>query len=83
VPITGNVSASATPRSARFLLGATLVAFVAVLVRDLGVESPVWPWGWNNVYSLTELLAVAAVGLRAAATRGPERAACGSRSRSA
>jgi two-component system, cell cycle response regulator len=69
------VIASATPRSARILLTAIVVAFVAVVVRNLGVESPVWPWAWDNVYSLVELLAVAAVGLRAATTRGPERGA--------
>jgi diguanylate cyclase (GGDEF)-like protein/putative nucleotidyltransferase with HDIG domain len=61
-------------RSARLLLTATVISFVAVLVRDLGVESPVWSWGWDNVYNLVELLAVATVGLRAATARGPERA---------
>ncbi|HEX2102805.1 MAG TPA: diguanylate cyclase [Solirubrobacteraceae bacterium] len=51
-----------------------MISFVAVLVRDLGVESPVWSWGWDKVYNLVELLAVATVGLRAATTRGSERA---------
>jgi two-component system, cell cycle response regulator len=69
------VIARATPTAARLLLGATVVAFVAALVRDLGVESPVWPWGWDNVYSLVELLAIAAVALRSTTARGPERGA--------
>jgi two-component system, cell cycle response regulator len=75
VPITRYVIAPATPRSARFLLAATVVGLVAVVARNLGVEASAWSWAWDNVYSVVELLAVAAVGLRAARTRGHERAA--------
>jgi two-component system, cell cycle response regulator len=75
VPITRYVIAPATPRSARFLLAATVVGLVAVVARNLGVEASAWSWAWDNVYSVVELLAVAAVGLRAATTRGHERAA--------
>jgi two-component system cell cycle response regulator len=57
------------------LLAATAISLAAVVVRNLGVESPVWPWGWDNVYSLVELFAIAAVGLRARSSHGPERAA--------
>jgi two-component system, cell cycle response regulator len=75
VPITRYVIAPATPRSAWFLLAATVVGLVAVVARNLGVEASAWSWAWDNVYSVVELLAVAAVGLRAATTRGHERAA--------
>jgi two-component system, cell cycle response regulator len=69
------VTRRSTPKAARLLLSATVLAFVASVVRDVGVESPWWPWGWDNVYSLVQLLAIAAVALRASATRGPERGA--------
>jgi diguanylate cyclase (GGDEF)-like protein len=67
---------SSMPKLARFLLAAMAVAFAAVLAQDVfGIVTPLWPSVWQKAYNATEFLAVAACGLRAARSAGPERAA--------
>src|SRR4051812_18061307 len=58
-----------------WLLAAAAVSFVSVLLRNLGVVSPVLPSVWDKAYNATEFLAVAACGLRAWRAAGAERAA--------
>jgi diguanylate cyclase (GGDEF)-like protein/putative nucleotidyltransferase with HDIG domain len=66
------------PCRARVLLALMLASFAAVLLRyGLGVTSPVWPSVWDNVYNVTELLATAAVVLRAMTAAPAERRAWG------
>jgi two-component system, cell cycle response regulator len=65
-----------TPKFARYVLAATVVSFVAVLLRDgLGVVSPLWPDVWAKSYNVTEFLGAAVCALRAARSSGHERAA--------
>jgi hypothetical protein len=76
MPITRHMLAKGTPKLARWLVAATVLSFVAVLLRDgLGVVTPVWPAVWGKSYNLTEFLGAAVCGVRAARSSGPERAA--------
>jgi two-component system cell cycle response regulator len=59
----------------QWLIGAACVCLAASLVRNLGVESPVLPQVWDLAYETAEWLAIAVCGLRAARSRGGERAA--------
>jgi hypothetical protein len=71
-----DVRTSPVPRPARVLLALTVVSFVGVLLRNaFGVVSPIWSEAWDYLYNLTELLAVAAVALRAWKASAAERAA--------
>jgi diguanylate cyclase (GGDEF)-like protein len=54
---------------------AALACLGAVLVRNLGVTSPVLTTAWNDIYYLTEALAIAVCGLRVLSCTGSERAA--------
>jgi two-component system cell cycle response regulator len=68
--------ASGTPKLARYLLAATVVSFLLVLLRDgFGVGFPLWEAGWGKTYNLTEFLGVTVCGLRALHAGGRERAA--------
>jgi two-component system cell cycle response regulator len=68
--------ASGTPKLARYLLVATVMSFVFVLLRDgFGVGFPWWEAGWGKTYNLTEFLGVAVCALRAWHASGRERAA--------
>jgi diguanylate cyclase (GGDEF)-like protein len=62
-------------RLARALLAAACVCLGAVLARNLGVTSPVLTVVWDDLYYLTEVLAVAVCGLRVLCSKGSERAA--------
>jgi diguanylate cyclase (GGDEF)-like protein len=59
----------------RWLLAAAVVCLGAVLLRNLGIVSPVWPSAWDKAYNATEFLAVAVCGLGAVRASGRERAA--------
>jgi diguanylate cyclase (GGDEF)-like protein len=59
----------------RVLLVATLVAFAAVVARNLGVQAPVLGGVWNDAYNAVELLACVLCALRAVHASGAERAA--------
>jgi two-component system, cell cycle response regulator len=63
------------PPVARVLLAAASVCLGTVLLRNLGVVSPVLPGVWEMGYNACELLAIAACALRAARTSGAERGA--------
>jgi len=71
------MSTPAVPRLAKVLLAATVVSFVAAILRDvLGYAPPVLPHSWwDKGYNATELFATAACAVRAARATGPERAA--------
>ena len=62
-------------RVARRLLIAATVSLGVVLLRNLGVVSPVFPGVWDNAYGLTEFLGVTVCGLRAVSAPRGERAA--------
>jgi two-component system cell cycle response regulator len=64
-------------RLARALLVAAIACLGAVLLRNLGVTSPVLTTVWNDIYYLTEALAIAVCGLRVLSCTGSERAAWG------
>ena len=65
-----------TPKLARYLLAATVVSFVLVMLRDgLGVGFPLWEAGWQKTYHLTEFLGTAACAVRALHCTGRERTA--------
>src|SRR6476646_554073 len=71
------MSTPAVPRLAKVLLAATVVSFVAAIVRDVfGYAPPVLPHAWwDKSYNATEFFAAATCAVRAAWTTGPERAA--------
>ncbi len=69
------MSADSHTRLARALLVAAVVCLGAVLARNLGVTSPVLTTAWDDVYYLTEALAIAVCGLRVLSCTGAERAA--------
>jgi two-component system, cell cycle response regulator len=69
------MSAHSHTKLARALLVAAVVCLGAVLARNLGVTSPVLTVAWNDVYYLTEFLAIAVCGLRVLSCTGSERAA--------
>lgn len=60
-----------------WLLAAATVSLAAVLLRNLGVVSPVLPSLWEKAYNATEFLVVAACALRVFRASGPERVAWG------
>jgi diguanylate cyclase (GGDEF)-like protein len=62
-------------RPARALLVAAVVCLGAVLARNLGLTSPVLTVAWNDIYYLTEFLAIAICALRVVSCTGSERAA--------
>ena len=65
------MSADPYPRLARALLVAASCDAAAVLARNLGVTSPVLPNAWDDLYYLTEVLAIAICGLRVLRSRAP------------
>ncbi len=67
--------APGTPKLARVLLTATLVALGAVVARNLGYVPPVLAGVWDNAYYAVEVLGIASCALRAGTTSGTERAA--------
>ena len=64
-----------TPRLTRALLLAALVAFAAVMARNLGLQPPVLDGAWDDAYYAVEVLACLICGLRAVHASGAERAA--------
>jgi diguanylate cyclase (GGDEF)-like protein/putative nucleotidyltransferase with HDIG domain len=65
-----------TPRLARLLVAATVVAFAVMMVRLTFGIPPVLPAAvWDNAYNAVEFLGFAACALRALHTTGLERAA--------
>src|SRR4051794_5894898 len=59
----------------RALLGGAAVCLAAVVLRNLGVVSPVLPVVWDEAYSGVEFLSLAVCVLRAVRSRGRERGA--------
>jgi diguanylate cyclase (GGDEF)-like protein/putative nucleotidyltransferase with HDIG domain len=75
-PITGVMLVRGAPKIVRYLLAATVLSFLAVVVRDgFGVGFPLWEAGWSKSYNVTEALGVAVCALRALHASGRERAA--------
>jgi two-component system cell cycle response regulator len=63
------------PKIARLLVGATVVAFAAVLACYLGVVPPALTGGLSWAYNVTQVFGLAACALRAARSSGAERGA--------
>ena len=64
-----------TRRPERWLFFAALVCLVAVVLRNLGVVTPVLPSVWEYAYNGAEILATAICALRAWRSSGSERVA--------
>ncbi|HET6547981.1 MAG TPA: HD domain-containing phosphohydrolase [Solirubrobacter sp.] len=64
-----------TPRLERWLLAAGVLLLAAVVLRNLGVVTPVLPTVWEEAYNGVELVAIAICVLRALRARGTERIA--------